>query len=237
MSFVLPAFLLGLFGSAHCVMMCGGISGSLGGGLVRLRVRERPWQPTFTYNFGRIASYVALGALAGVLGRAIDSVPGLADARLVLRLCAGAVVVGAGLYIAGWRRFALIERLGAPVWRRVQPVAARFIGSPSTLAGLAVGALWGLLPCGLVYAAFGLALASGSASSGALVMAAFGLGTAPAMVATGLASARLAPHLHAGTWLRRAAGIVVLVFGLVDVVSASTGLAHPAQPTCCAGHH
>ncbi len=231
MSFVIPAFLLGLFGSVHCVVMCGGISGALSGGLVRIGRKANPIRSTFAYNTGRIGSYVVLGALAGAFGRAVDSIPLLADTRLVLRLCAGAIVVGAGLYVAGvWQRFALIERAGAPLWRAVRPLASR-------LPALGVGALWGLMPCGLVYAGFGLALASATAIQGAMVMAAFGLGTAPALLATGLASARVAPLLRERKWLRQTAGAIVLSFGLVDVVSASTSLAHPAQPTCCAGKH
>ena len=92
------------------------------------------------------------------------------------------------------------------------------------------------MPCGLVYAAFGLALASGAVAHGALVMAAFGLGTAPAMIATGLASARIVPALRGREWIRRAAGVLVVVFGLVDVASATDALRHPV-PVCCQHHH
>lgn len=102
--------------------------------------------------------------------------------------------------------------------------------------GCAHCALWGLMPCGLVYAAFGLALASGSPLRGALVMAAFGAGTAPAMIATGLASARFAPDVRARAWLRRTAGALVFAFGAIDVASAGASLASPSRPTCACHH-
>ena len=237
MTFIVPAFLLGLFGSAHCVTMCGGIASALSGGLVQLGREPRPVRSTMGYNVGRVAAYVALGALVGAMGRAADFVPYFGAARLALRFVAGAMLVGAGLWVAGaWSRFSIVERAGAPIWRRVQPTAARLLGSRSPVAALGVGALWGLMPCGLVYAAFGLALASGAVASGALVMAAFGLGTAPAMIATGLASARVVPALRGRDWIRRSAGALVVVFGLVDVASATDALRHPV-PVCCQHHH
>ena len=249
---VIPALLLGLFGSAHCVLMCGGIAGALSSDLVQIGKRTRR-APTFAYNAGRVAAYVALGAVVGTLGHAVDFIPVLGAARVALRLVAGLLLVGAGLWVAGaFPRFSLVERAGAPIWRRVAPFATRLARSKSTLAALGVGALWGLMPCGLVYAAFGLALASGGAAfelahpafggaatgaaTGALVMAAFGLGTAPAMIATGLASARIAPAVRDRAWVRRTAGALVLAFGLVDVASASASLANPAHPTCACHH-
>ena len=236
MTWLVPAFLLGLFGSAHCVLMCGGIATALSSDLVQIGKRTRS-APTFAYNAGRIAAYVALGALVGTLGRAIDFVPVLGEARLALRLIAGLLLVGAGLWVAGaFPKFSMLERLGAPIWRRVSPIATRLARSRSTLASLGVGALWGLMPCGLVYAAFGLALASGNPAKGALVMLAFGLGTAPAMLAVGLASARVAPAVRARAWIRRTAGALVLAFGLVDVASASASLARPERPTCACHH-
>ncbi|HEY1960527.1 MAG TPA: sulfite exporter TauE/SafE family protein [Polyangiaceae bacterium] len=231
MSFVVSAFLLGLFGSAHCVLMCGGIASALSGGLVQLGKRPRPLTPALGYNAGRIAAYVACGAIVASLGRVAELVP---HVGVALRLVAGAMLVAAGLWVAGaWNRFALVERLGAPLWRRVQPIASAFV---ARRASFAVGALWGLMPCGLVYAAFGLALASGSPAQGALVMAAFGLGTAPAMLATGVASARIVTLMRARAWVRRLAGVAVLAFGLVDVASAAASLQTPSRPTCACHH-
>jgi hypothetical protein len=233
-SLVVAAFLLGLFGSAHCVAMCGGVAGALSGGLVRIGKRGRPARATFAYNVGRIAAYAALGALVGALGYVADRIPYFGEARIALRLGAGIMLVLAGLYITGaLRRYAMIERLGAPIWSRVRPIAIRMHATESTFAKLAVGALWGLMPCGLVYAGFGLALASGSIATGALVMLAFGLGTAPAMITTGLASARIANLLGTRAWMRRAAGALIVLFGLVDVASSVASFTQPAPICAC----
>ncbi len=234
MSALLAALLLGIFGSAHCVVMCGGVSAALSGGLVRIGKAPRPARATLAYNLGRVAAYGVLGAVVGAIGGSIDHVPFIGAGRALLRLAAGVLLVGAGLYVAGvFRHFAVIERVGAPVWRRVRPVAARLLRTESTLAKLAVGALWGLMPCGLVYAAFALAITTGGVGSGALVMIAFGLGTLPAMLATGLASSRAMAAFASRAWLRRTAGALVVVFGVIDVASAGASLVEPAPLCVC----
>ena len=139
------------------------------------------------YNVGRIASYAVLGALVGALGHAASFVSPVGP---VLRLAAGLMLVFTGLYVAGMSRLAVVERrIGSPLWRRVSAIRIR---ARSTVV---MGMLWGLMPCGLVYAGFGLAVASGGIASGALVMAALGLGTLPSMVTASLASLRHRPLL------------------------------------------
>jgi hypothetical protein len=234
MSAIVAALLLGFFGSAHCVVMCGGVAGALSGGLVRIGRAPRPVRATLAYNVGRVSAYVALGALVGAIGYSVDRIPFIGSARIVLRLAAGLLLVGAGLYVAGaWKRFAIVERAGAPLWRRVRPIASRLLGAESVGAKLGVGALWGLMPCGLVYAAFALAIASGTIAGGATVMLAFGAGTLPAMIATGIASGRAMSAYASRAWLRRAAGAFVVVFGVIDVASASLSLTEPAPVCAC----
>jgi sulfite exporter TauE/SafE len=84
----------------------------------------------------------------------------------------------------------------------------------------ALGALWGWLPCGMVYGALVVALASGDPVSGALTMAAFGLGTLPNLLALGYAAGRLRPRLGS---IRIAASAVLVAFGIF-------GLARAIQP-------
>lgn len=241
MSILVAAFLLGLFGSAHCVAMCGGVACALSGGVVRLGRAPRVARSTLAYNVGRIGAYAALGALIGLVGQTADAIPFLAGARVALRLLAGLLLVGAGLYVAGlWSRYARLERIGAPVWRRVRPIATALFASDRTIAKLATGALWGFMPCGLVYAAFALALSTGTVGDGALAMLAFGLGTAPAMIATGLTGARIASLAAAHAWVRRAAGAVVVAFGIANVGFAVSSLrdADPAHARShCAACH
>jgi sulfite exporter TauE/SafE len=169
---LLSALAMGLFGSTHCVVMCGGVVGVLSGGLVQLgtnarAARARSLRLALAYNAGRIASYAVAGAMAGAFGALVERVPPLHGAELGLRLAAGMMMVGLGLYLAGaWQRFAAIERLGVPLWRRIEPLARRLVPVRTVPSALAMGTLWGWMPCGLVYAALGLGLGTGSASSG-----------------------------------------------------------------------
>ena len=234
----LPALLLGLFGSSHCALMCGGVASVLCGGLVPIGRRSRSARLALAYNIGRIGSYAALGALVGGFGSILDRTPLAGTIAAALRLGAGVLVVGAGLYLAGLLpRFAAIERVGAPVWRRVQPLAQRLLPAKTAAAALGVGALWGLLPCGLVYAALGLALASGNPASGALTMLAFGAGTLPVLLAVGALATQVAALFSTRSWLRRSAGVAVLLLGLVDVAAGSSQLVSPLHARACCAHH
>jgi sulfite exporter TauE/SafE len=220
---LLAALLAGLVGSVHCLGMCGGIAGALGlaaGGRTRF---------VLAYGAGRIASYAAAGALAGALGAALAGLAGLGP---WLRLVMGAMLVLVGLQVAlGWRLLAPIESAGARAWRRMAP-AARSLMPPERLPqALALGALWGWLPCGLVYGMLAAAAATGGPAQGAGFMAAFGLGTLPAMAGLSLASARV--PLGTGRH-RRALGWLLVGFGAWTAV---TPLSHLAGDEGGHSHH
>jgi sulfite exporter TauE/SafE len=124
------------------------------------------------------------------------------------------------------------------VWRRIAPVARSFVPVRTPGQALALGSLWGWMPCGMAYAALALATASGSALGGAATMAAFGAGTLPVLVAVGtLASAVLRFARARGP--RLAFGAAIVGFGLVQLGVAGQALASAARhstPTLCAGH-
>jgi sulfite exporter TauE/SafE len=90
------------------------------------------------------------------------------------------------------------------------------------------------MPCGLVYAALGIALASGSPVTGALAMIAFGVGTLPALLMMGMFGARLGSVAHRSI-VRRVAGLTILLFGLFHVVAASAQAVAPRSivHACC----
>jgi hypothetical protein len=90
--------------------------------------------------------------------------------------------------------------------RRLQP-GRSFAGA------LALGMLWGWLPCGLVYSALAFAVTAGDAWHGALLMAGFGLGTLPAMLATGLLAQRVTA-LGRVVASRRLAGAMLIACGV-----------------------
>ncbi len=204
------ALVLGFFGSVHCLGMCGGIAAALGQAMPSRGTGEGLLRAS-VYSFGRITSYAVAGAIVGSLGQAFSAWAGL---TILLRVLAGLLIMGFGLHVAGWwNGLAAIERLGLSGWRRLAPLVKR-IGRPDRVwKTFALGMLWGWLPCGLVYAALMGASATGDAVVAAGFMACFGLGTLPALLAAGGAGARLGAFLALRS-ARRAAGILLLVFGV-----------------------
>ena len=219
------AFLVGLSSTLHCLGMCGGITGALSVCLPP-EVRERRGRLVpflAAYNSGRIASYTAAGALAGMLGGAGAAAVGSEMGNLALRAFAAAVLISVGLYLAGWLPgLSALERLGNPIWRRLSPLARRLLPVANPLQALAYGLLWGWLPCGVVYSGLLASAGTGDALNGALFMFAFGLGTLPGVFTMGLFSGWLI-ELGRQPKLRRAIGIVIIIATLVGVVFAPEG--------------
>jgi uncharacterized protein len=232
----LAAFLAGLLGSTHCLAMCGGIATAAGtsGG-------AHPKIGPLLYQLGRLSSYSLAGAIAGGLGAAAGFAFAVSRWNECLRLATALVVIVIGLDIslrssgrAAWLRTP--ERWGGHLWRRIAPAARRLVPASPLGHALTLGLLWGWLPCGLVYSVLIAAAVAGSALRGALVMAAFGLGTLPAMAGLGYLGGRLLPRPH-GT-LARLLGAALVACGLwtaavpLAVLTGSSMHAHhhPALP-------
>jgi len=231
----LPAAMLvtGFLSGVHCLGMCGGIVsafGAVGSVAAPATVTRQPPRRGFArelarqlaFNAGRIGSYAVAGTVAGALGGAGAYVAGALSWQVALYVLANLMLVLVGLYLAGASAWlARIEALGAPLWQRLQPLAARLLPARTLPQSVAAGLVWGWIPCGLVYAALAVAVLAGSAERGALAMAAFGLGTLPNLLAAGLAAARLRAFA-ARRGVRLAAGGVVLGFGVFGLVNATT---------------
>lgn len=205
----LPFFLVGVLGGVHCVGMCGGIVVALsprtsGASAIRLHL---------SYSLGRIASYTLAGAIAGGLGAVLaDGFSGYL--REVLYLVANVLLCALGLYLLGLTRvMAVFEQVGGHLWRRLQPLERRLRPLRGIKRALLLGLLWGWLPCGLVYGVLASSLASASAASGAWLMLAFGAGTLPNLLITGLFATR-AQRWAKQKLLRALSGTVVLAYGL-----------------------
>jgi sulfite exporter TauE/SafE len=139
-----------------------------------------------------------------------------------LYVLANAMLIGLGLYLAGVSSVvAWIERLGLALWRRIQPLTRNLLPADTLPRALALGLLWGWLPCGLVYAVLTTALLTGDALDGAAIMAAFGLGTLPNLLLAGLALRRMTAATRARP-LRMAAGGLVLGFGVYGLANAAS---------------
>lgn len=206
------AFAAGLLGGVHCMGMCGGIVGTLA-----LEARGPALARQLAYNGGRIAAYAAAGAVAGFAGSLLHTSGAWLTAQGAMFFAANVVMVLLGVYVAGWGRIVLrVEAAGRPLWRRIEPFARRMLPIDSTAKALGAGLAWGWVPCGLVYSMLVLAAASAGALEGALVMAAFGLGTLPNLLAAGIAAQRLMA-IRRAPWIRRVAGAAIVVLGVVGI--------------------
>ena len=203
------ALVLGLLGGGHCLGMCGGLMGALTLAIPPEQ-RGRRLRLLMAYNLGRILSYACAGLLLGLAGWALASSP----AAMALRVVAALLLIAMGLYLAGWwSGLTRIEALGRGLWRHIQPVASRLLPVSSLPRALLLGALWGWLPCGLVYSTLLWAASQGNAGYSAALMLAFGLGTWPVLLATGLAAERVNSLLRRRS-VRMAGGLLVILFGL-----------------------
>ena len=206
---LISALILGLLGGGHCLGMCGGLMGALTLAIPPEQ-RGRRLQLLLAYNLGRILSYATAGLLFGLAGWAVASSP----AAMLLRIVAGLLLISMGLYLGGWwSGLTRIEAIGRGLWRHIQPVASRLLPVSSLPRALLLGALWGWLPCGLVYSTLLWAASQGDALDSGLLMLAFGLGTWPVLLATGMAAERLTALLRR-RGVRMAGGLLVILFGL-----------------------
>jgi sulfite exporter TauE/SafE len=218
------AFLVGLLGGTHCLGMCGGIVGALSTGLSG-SLRESRWRylaAQLAYNAGRIGSYAFAGLLVGAFAGQVGAT-GVLEGMPVGRYLAGVIMILFGIYLAGWWHTLLfLEKAGARLWKHLEPVGRRWL--PVRHAGQAflLGLVWGWLPCGMVYAALAMALASGTAAGGAATMLAFGLGTLPTLLTVGLAYNALRRFLQ-DPRVRIVAGIFVILLGLVMLLATPGG--------------
>lgn len=209
------AFVVGLLGGVHCVGMCGGIVGAISFGMPGEQGRRWPLQ--LAYNLGRIASYTVAGAIAGGLGLFFSGLLPVQQAQHILLGMAGVFMVLLGLYLGGWwNLLAYVERAGGRLWKKLEPLGRGLLPVRRVGQALALGTLWGWLPCGLVYSVLIWAVSAGGAVEGASLMLAFGLGTLPNLLAMGAAAGQLQRWVR-HVWVRRAAGLTIIAFGLFQL--------------------
>jgi sulfite exporter TauE/SafE len=220
------AFTTALVGGLHCAGMCGGFVGAL-------QLHRPRAVPAATlavgYHGGRITSYATVGALVGLLGGALFT-QNLLPVQVALLAIGGLMLLALGVsMLRGNRWMRGLEAFGHWVWKGIAPLARRVYPPRSAGQAYLAGLAWGWIPCGMVYAVLPLALVAGGAWQGALVMLAFGLGTLPNLAAMDFAATRLTADgqlVASRPWLKLAAGVVIIAFGL-------SGLAHAAR---VAGH-
>jgi hypothetical protein len=217
--------LASLLGSLHCAGMCGAFAAFAtmpgpdnAGGRLRLHV---------AYHGGRLAIYVVFGALAGLLGAALDVGGTLVGVQRAAGIMAGTILVGAGL-IAALRLLGVkLPPLSAAPLAAVPLAAVPLLGEwirkghetalrwPPIVRALAVGLLTALLPCGWLWAFVVAAAGTGHPLLGALTVAAFWVGTVPVLAAIGAGFQRITGLLGVRTQL--AACLVVIALGVLSL--------------------
>jgi len=220
------ALLAGLLGSAHCFGMCSGISGLFAiRAVTRSPLAQLPM--ALTYNLGRILSYAFLGAVVATFGSTlVAAIPAI---TAPIRLVSGLIIVLIGLQIAfNWSILKPIERMGGVLWQKLAPAAQGLIPVTTLPRALGLGLLWGFLPCGLVYSVLLIAATSTHTLSGVAIMIAFGLGTLPAMLLTGIGAVTLTQFFGRRS-TRLAAGLLIVIAGVLTLAMPLSNLFAPGS--------
>lgn len=225
------AFLAGLSGGVHCAAMCGPLIGIACGPCARARGRE--WlRHALAYNAGRIATYMIAGMVTGAIGAAGIALRGAPLSQQALLGVMSFSLILFAAYVAGFIPFVRgIERAGAAIWRRVGPGAGWFLPASTPGRAFGLGLVFGWLPCGMVYVALIAALTVADPLHGAMVMAAFGLGTLPNV----LAISAWFKYVAAAAKGRLARAFVAAVFaavGVLGILKATHPMAVSALGQC-----
>lgn len=247
LSLIISAFLMGLFGGAHCLAMCAAPCALIvrGGenqdlhvvnaekiGFTQVDFKKEKLNKiknAIIFHFGRLIGYGMMGAIAAL---AVEQLAWFSDRSSWLY----PIWTGLHLLILFWglamlilaRQPAWLDSAGRAVWRAVQPVLRRRSGS-----GI-VGLAWALLPCGLLYSALQLAALSANGGVGAAAMVAFGVGSGLWLWAAPLAWAWVqktpwAENRRYERWATRAAG---LLLSAVSIWALWMNLYHTPQMWC-----
>lgn len=197
---LLAPFLIGLFGSLHCLGMCGPLvlayslniqkPGTPAGG-----IKSSSWYKGFlhhlAFHLGRIMTYGILGALVAGLF-AVVGISLYWDIRGVLLLSGGALITLLGMLLL--RVFplpALLTRYSLPLLSLWDHLLPSLLQTPGSISKTALGAACGLLPCPLTTSLLVKAAITENMAEGAMTMLAFGLGTLPALLTLGISASLL----------------------------------------------
>jgi len=227
---------LGLLSSLHCAQMCGPIVVSYSLASIQTAtttsttLRRTPLFGHLAYNAGRILTYCALGAVAGLAGQSMTWMGRLAGLSSTASIVAGVLMILAGIAMFGCLpKLAALGQSSAAVTSRLLRPLRGLITSTSLAKRFALGLMLGFVPCGLIYAALMKSLSAGSAFGGAMSMLAFGLGTAASLLAIGVLSTSF--RFSLARWGSQIAATAVILMGAVLLWRASM----PA--ILCAGAH
>jgi sulfite exporter TauE/SafE len=234
---LIGAALAGLFGGAHCIAMCGGFVTALSSrgnpAEVALRPARMLARRALPYNLGRISTYTALGAIVGGAGGATMAAGDWLALQRALYVLANVLLFALAMaMMSNGKGFAGLQRLGTALFARFLPAVRPLMMRDDLPARYLLGAIWGFVPCGLVYGVLPIALFAGGALQGAAVMLAFGIGTMPNLLAAGWVVGRFRSRFDSVT-VRRAAALLLLAFALAGMWRALFGSLSSMQGAFC----
>lgn len=213
--------------SAHCIGMCGGLAVAVGA------TQRRVWpllERQLIYTVGRVFTYSFLGSVGGLAGRSLARLDTtFVTVQQAFSILAGVAMVFVGFSSLGWlptRRIAGLSILSS-AW---SSLFQHFLNVRGRFGYFSAGIATGFLPCGLVYAFLAMAVARADAIDGMLWMAAFGIGTAPAMIAIGCGGSLLSRTARIG--MLRTAACAMIIMGGVSIFRAV-----PKEKPCCEPDH
>jgi sulfite exporter TauE/SafE len=225
---------LGFLGSfGHCLGMCGPLTVAFSLGSRLEENTPRRWEALrfhLLLNGGRMASFALVGALIGGLGSVLVAGGHMAgvgsDFRRAMALLTGGLLVWFGLMQVSpglLPRLPFLHPLqGQALHQRLFQAMGKVADGRHWWTPAALGLVWGLVPCGFLYAAQIKAAETTQASAGALAMLAFGLGTLPMMVGIGFSASWLSQDQR--SQLFRMGGWITLIIGLITLTRSGDAM-------------
>ncbi len=213
-SLIYMSFVTGLLGAGHCIGMCGGLVSALS---LSEAGRKGGWLFHLLYNLGRISTYTFIGAVVGWLGSALAYTDHFRMVTRSLLIGSDIFVILIGLGTAGLFAWLNVSKLDFAGPMQAMTVAVNSLRRlPPAVSALPLGILFGFIPCGYLYAVAITAAQSASITTGALMLFAFGLGTAPSLLLFGGAAHWLSGR--ARSWMLRIAGLIVAAMGVINLI-------------------
>ena len=203
-------FAMGLLTSiSHCIGMCGGFIMAYSVNIDRQNNRRSMIFPHILYHSGRIVTYAFIGAGFGLLGSTTTFALAVFNLQNLLFIFAGIVMILLGFELVGL--FPVLHLAKLPLLGHYQRFIQRTLKKVNTKNIFILGLMLGFIPCGPVYIAGAVAASSGSIISGAMIMAAFGLGTFPVLLIFGFSTNILTVKFR--NILLKVTAVLVIVFG------------------------
>lgn len=206
------AFIIGFVASiSTCMVVVGGLVLSMSASFSKEGDKVKP---QILFHLGRLVSFFVLGGVIGMVGSSFQ-LSGVGTSIL-------SFIVAIVLLILGIN---LLDVL--PSFKKIQLTLPNFIGKKvhdlknlnHTLTPLLLGIVTFFLPCGFTQSMQIYALSTGSFVTGAMTMLFFALGTLPVLSILSFGFLGIHKKAQSGIFFKTA-GIVVIFFGLVNLVSS-----------------